>query len=81
MFSNKFDVSNKIYPLTMFLIVFLINLIKLLNEMEGPSKDPAWGPKYYMGTSLIRKCTPLGPYRRPMPRVIGGSWGVGVFAA
>ena len=26
----------------------------------------------YMGTSLIRKHTPLGPYRRPMPRVLGG---------
>ena len=24
------------------------------------------------GTSLIRKRTPLGPYRRPMPRVLGG---------
>ena len=27
----------------------------------------------YRGTSLIRKRTPLGPYRRPMPRVLGGS--------
>ena len=27
----------------------------------------------YRGTSLIRKSTPLGPYRRPMPRVLGGS--------
>ena len=27
----------------------------------------------YRGTSIIRKCTPLGPYRRPMPRVLGGS--------
>ena len=26
----------------------------------------------YRGTSLIRKRTPLGPYRRPMPR---GTWG------
>jgi len=30
-----------------------------------------------MGTSLERKRTPLGPYRRPMPRVLGGSWGGG----
>ena len=30
-------------------------------------------PLFYRGTSLIRKCTPLGPYRRPMPRVLGGS--------
>ena len=27
----------------------------------------------YRGTSHIRKRTPLGPYRRPMPRVLGGS--------
>ena len=25
------------------------------------------------GTSLARECTPLGPYRRPMPRVLKGS--------
>jgi len=27
----------------------------------------------YRGTSLTRKRTPLGPYRRPMPRILGGS--------
>ena len=27
----------------------------------------------YRGTSLKRKRTPLGPYRRPTPRVLGGS--------
>jgi hypothetical protein len=27
----------------------------------------------YRGTSRIRKRTSLGPYRRPMPRVLGGS--------
>ena len=27
----------------------------------------------YRGTSLARKRTLLGPYRRPMPRVLGGS--------
>ena len=31
------------------------------------------------GTSLIRNSALLGPYRRPMPRVIGGSWGGGCF--
>ena len=31
----------------------------------------------YRGTSLARKCTPLGPYRRPMPRVLGGAQGGG----
>ena len=33
----------------------------------------------YRGTSLIRKCTPLGPYCRLMPRVLGWSWGGGCF--
>ena len=33
----------------------------------------------YRGTSLSRKHTSLGPYRRPMPRVLGGSWGGGCF--
>ena len=31
------------------------------------------------GTSLVTEQTPLGPYRRPMPRVLGGSQGVGRF--
>ena len=31
------------------------------------------------GTSLIRKRTPLGPYRRPVPGVLGGSQGGGIF--
>jgi len=33
----------------------------------------------YRGTTLNRKRTPLGPYRRPMPRVLGGSYGGGCF--
>ena len=33
----------------------------------------------YRGTSLTRKRTPLGPYRRPMSRVQGGSYGGGRF--
>ena len=33
----------------------------------------------YSGTSLTRKHTPLAAYRRPMPRVLGGSWGDGCF--
>jgi len=28
---------------------------------------------HYRGTSLTRRRTPLAPYRRPMPRVLGGS--------
>ena len=30
-------------------------------------------PVAYRGTSLTRKRTPLGPYHRPMSRVLGGS--------
>ena len=30
-------------------------------------------PVVYRGASLTRKRTPLGPYRRPMPRIHGGS--------
>ena len=33
----------------------------------------------YRGISLTRKRTLLGPYRRPMPRLQGGSWGGGRF--
>ena len=33
----------------------------------------------YRGTSLKRKRTPLGPYRSPMHRVLGGSKGGGRF--
>ena len=42
-------------------------------------RERDWSSRGYRGTSLIRKCTPLGPYRRPMPRVLGGSWGGGRF--
>ena len=37
------------------------------------------GGRVYRGTSLLRKRTPLGPYRKPIPRVLGGSWGGGRF--
>ena len=33
----------------------------------------------YRGTFLIRKRSALELYRRPMPRVLGGSQGVGRF--
>ena len=33
----------------------------------------------YRGTSLARKRTPVGPYRRPMSRVLVGSKGGGRF--
>ena len=37
-------------------------------------------PQPYRGTSLIRKRTPLGPYRRPMLRVLGGVLGGWAFS-
>ena len=37
------------------------------------------GYELYRGTSLTRKRTSLEPYRRPMPRVLGGSWRGGHF--
>ena len=41
----------------------------------GLREDPRveWS-NLYRGTSPTRKRTPLGPYRRPLPRVLGGSW-------
>ena len=36
---------------------------------------PSFSAASYRGTSLTRKRTLTGPYRRPMPRVIGGSKG------
>ena len=37
---------------------------------------PTWN---YRGTSLTRKRSPLGPYRRPMPRALRWSWQGGLF--
>ena len=43
----------------------------------GTSRPPGSGstpnPTPYKGTLLTRKCNPLAPYRRPMPRVLGVS--------
>ena len=39
----------------------------------SPQSVPSGGA--YRGASLIRKRTPLGPYSKTLPRVIGGSWG------
>ena len=53
----------------------------LRGGLHAPSvTDPAGtAVSAYRGASLIRKCTPLGPYRRPMPRLLGGSYGGGCF--
>ena len=47
----------------------------VVSTIGPPRKHPA----NYRGTSLIRKRSHPGPYRRPMPRVLGGSWGGGRF--
>ena len=39
-------------------------------DLLGVNYDPL---VTYRGTSLTRKRTPLAPYRRPMPRVLGWS--------
>ena len=42
--------------------------------LNPPESWCSWGGAFaYRGTSLTRKRIPLGPYRRPMPRVLGGS--------
>ena len=43
--------------------------VRLCWELEEP-KGPK-GPIPYSGISLIGKGIPLGPYRRPLPRVLG----------
>ena len=45
----------------------------LLLMSEAPLHAPtSWQRYMYRGTSLMTKRTPLGPYRRPVPRVLGG---------
>jgi hypothetical protein len=44
--------------------------------------QPTWvesGFSGYRGTSIMRIRTALGPYRRPMPSILRGSWGDGCF--
>ena len=41
--------------------------------------DTARMHQEYRSTSFITQRNPLGPYRRPMPRVLGGSKGGGRF--
>ena len=47
--------------------------------LKGPLQGGGFLQARYRGTSLTRKLTTLGPYPRPMPRVLGGSWGGGHF--
>ena len=47
----------------------------VLTFSSAVSKTEPGTPAPYRGTSLIGNNPPLGPYSRPMPRVLG-SWGV-----
>ena len=40
-------------------------------------KVDSLNPREYRGTSLIRKCFPLGPYSRTVPRALWWSYGGG----
>jgi hypothetical protein len=46
---------------------------------DGQEDQPGEDGLAYRVTSLIRKRLPMGPYSRPMPRALKGSWGVGGF--
>ena len=60
--------------------VFLMSEVPLYSRGGGELPQRAGGRiPPYRATSRTRKRTPLGPYRRPMPRVLGGSVGGGRF--
>ena len=45
----------------------------VLDGWECPYHRHVYKKEIYRGTSLIRKRRPLGPYSRPMPRILEGS--------
>ena len=49
------------------------------DSSSGRERDREAATNKYRGTSLTKKRNPLGPYRRPMPRDLGGSYGDGRF--
>ena len=49
--------------------------VTIVALLAHPATDDPAELAGYRGTSLIRNSTPLGPYSRPMPRVLGGSAG------
>ena len=56
----------------------MIEVHLYMGRFSGKSKV-GWSRSPGRGTSLTGKCTTLGPYCRPMPRVLGGSYGGGRF--
>ena len=59
----------------MYIYTYIYIYIYVYILPSGRSKTE----RRYRGTSLTRKRSPLGPYRGPMPRVLGGPGGVGFF--
>jgi hypothetical protein len=52
------------------------DIVRAYNPLGPYSKPMIYGGagfRVYRGTLPIRKRTTQGPYRRPMPRVLGGS--------
>ena len=66
-------------PLYVTRVKSLILLIYGVSQHSRTADVDVGGASDYRGTSLTRKRTSLGPYRRPMPRVLGGSQGGGRF--
>ena len=48
--------------------------VRMIKKKRGTEGHPPKPHQPYSGTSLIRKHPPLGPYGRPMPRVLGWSY-------
>ena len=56
--------------------------VGVVGGASGTSAGSLWSKSTllrYRATSLIRNSSSLGPYRRPIPRVLGGSKGGGAF--
>jgi hypothetical protein len=79
---SRFAIPFLLYPISSRdltgLICFLMSEVPLHPLKVDHLRGPLSGHKY-RGASLIRNCAPLGPYSRPMPRVLWWSWGWGVF--
>ena len=58
---------------------FLMGEVPLYAGFRGQAPRRRRSERLYRGTSLTRKRTLLGPYRRPTPQVLGGSQGGGRF--
>ena len=75
----KIPHGSYIYPNQTLIQVFVGTSV--IDMQPGfPWCPAAWfAVQRYRGTSLIRKRTSPGPYRRPMPRFLGGSYEAGRF--